>query len=153
LQRGGIDNMLTNRKEIYVEWGDCDSGGVVHYPTYLDYGASATNALFERAGLPKQQMIRTYGIVGIPMVDLRARILAPCRFDDTIVVESCVSEWGNTSFSVHHKIWNGDVLTAEIFEKHVWVAREEKDSSRFKGKAIPQEVKDRLSGNSSGSRI
>jgi 4-hydroxybenzoyl-CoA thioesterase len=149
---GGFDPMLTNRKEIYVEWGDCGPGGVVHYPTYLDYGASATNALFERAGLFKQQIIRTYGIVGIPMVELRARVLEPCQFGDTIVVESYVSEWGKSSFSVQHKMWKGDVLAAEIFEKHVWVAREEEDPSRLKGKAIPQEVKERFSGPHRGDR-
>ncbi|HXJ17029.1 MAG TPA: acyl-CoA thioesterase [Candidatus Polarisedimenticolia bacterium] len=151
-ERGGLDDMRTNRKEIYVERGDCDPGGVVYCPNYLDYGAACTNALFERAGLPKQRMIRTYGIVGIPMVDLRARVLEPCQYGDTIMVESYVSEWGKTSFSVHHKMWNGDVLAAEIFEKHVWVAREDKDSPRFKGKAIPQEVKDRLSNFYDGSR-
>jgi 4-hydroxybenzoyl-CoA thioesterase len=144
--------MLTNRKEMYVEWGDCDPSGIVYYPRYLEYGSSCTNALFERAGLSKPQMLKTYGIAGIPMVELRARVLAPCRFSDTIVVESYVSEWGNTSFSVHHKMWKGSVLAAEIFEKHVWVAREEGDTARFKGKAIPQEVKDRLSGSARGGR-
>ena len=114
--------------------------------------AAGTNALFEKAGLSKQQMIRTYGIVGIPMVDLRARVLEPCRFGDTIVVESYVSEWGNTSFSVRHKMWNVGVLAAEIFEKHVWVARDEADPSRFKGKAIPLEVKERLAGSYRGER-
>jgi 4-hydroxybenzoyl-CoA thioesterase len=144
--------MLTNRKEIYVEWGDCEPDNVVYYPTYLEYGSSCTNALFEKAGLSKQQMLRTYGIAGIPMVELLARVFAPCHSGDTITVESYVSEWGNTSFSVHHKTWKNDVLTAEIFEKHVWVARKEGDLARFEGKAILQEVKDRLSGSFSGGR-
>jgi 4-hydroxybenzoyl-CoA thioesterase len=139
--------MFTSRKEIYVEWGHCDPNGIVFFPRYLEYGAYCTNELFEKAGLSKPQMLKTYGIAGIPMLELRARVLAPCRFGDRIVAESYVCEWGNTSFSVHHRMWKESVLVAEIFEKHVWVAREEGDASRFKGKAIPQEVMDRLSGS------
>jgi 4-hydroxybenzoyl-CoA thioesterase len=137
--------MLKNQKEICVKWGDCGPGGNVHFRRYLDYSASCTDALLLRAGLSNPQMLKTYGIAGIPLVELRARVLAPCQFGDTIVAESSGSEWGNTSFVVHHKILTGDVLAAEIFEKHLWVAREEGDSARLKGKAIPQDVKDGLS--------
>lgn len=105
-----------------------------------------------RAGLSNPQMLKTYGIAGIPIVELRARVLAPCQFGDTVVVDSYVSKWGNTRFSVHHKISKGNVLVAEIFEKHVWAAREEGDSARLKGKAIPQDVKKRFSGSAHGDR-
>ena len=78
--------MFTNRKEIYVEQEDCDPGGIVHYRRYLEYGTSCTNALFERAGLSKRQMLETYGIAEIPIVEVRAQIHALSQFGDTIVV-------------------------------------------------------------------
>jgi len=143
---------LKNRKEIYVKWGDCGPGGDVHFSRYLDYSASCTDALLLRAGLSNPQMLKTYGIAGIPIVELRAQVLAPCQFGDTIVAESTVSEWGNTSFVVHHKILKGDVLATEIFEKHLWAAREEDMAARFNGKSIPPEVKYRLSGSALGGR-
>ena len=144
--------MFKNRKEIYVKWGDCGPGGDMHFSRYLDYSASCTDALLLRAGLSSPQMLKTYAIAGIPIVELRAQVLALCQFGDTIVAESSVSEWGNTSFVVHHKILKGDVLAAEFFEKHLWAAREEGMAARFNGKAIPPEVKDRLSGSALGGR-
>lgn len=137
--------MLINSKKIFIEWGDCDPGGIVYFPRYLEYCDACTNALFKRAGLPKPQMIKDYGIAGIPLVETRARFFVPSQYGDTINVESRVSEWGRSSFVVHHKMFKGDVLVVEVVEKRVWVARTEGDSVRFKGQTIPKEVKERFS--------
>jgi len=139
--------MFTNRREIDVEWGDCDPGGIIYFPRYMEYCDSCTNHLFGSVGLPKPQMLKTYGIAGIPMIEVRARFFVPSQFGETVVIESGVSEWGNTSFLVHHKVWKGDVLSAEVFEKRVWVAQLPGDPIRYKGMPIPQDVRDRLSGS------
>lgn len=144
--------MLINRRKIHIEWGDCDPGGIVYFPRYFEYSDACTNALFERAGLPKRHMMKAYGIAGIPTVEVRARFLAPSQFGDTVVVESGVSEWGRSSFSVYHKLFKGDVLAVEVFEKRVWVARSADHPARFKGQTIPQEVKERFSISSLADR-
>jgi 4-hydroxybenzoyl-CoA thioesterase len=143
--------MLINRKEIRIEWGDCDPGGIVFFPRYFEYCDACTNALFERAGLPKPEILKSYGIGGIPLVEARARFIVPSQFGDTVTVESCVSEWGRSSFSVHHKIFKENVLALEIFEKRVWVERIEGDTIRYKGIPVPEEVKARFS-RPSGAR-
>ena len=140
--------MLKNRKRIRIEWGDCDPGGIAYFPRYFEYFDACTNALFERAGLRKPQMIKTYGIAGIPMVETRAKFLVPSQFGETVVVESCVAEWGRSSFSVHHKLFKGNVLAVEVFEKRVWVVRSAGGPVRYKGQTIPQDVKDRFRGAS-----
>ncbi len=132
--------MLTNRKTIRVEWGDCDPAGIVYYPRYFAYFDNCTAALFEAAGLPKHQMLKTYGIVGIPMVDTRARFLAPSKFGDDIVVESCISEWRRSSFDVQHKVFKGDVLAVECSETRVWAVRSKSDPETIEGQAVPQDV-------------
>ena len=136
--------MLINRKTIRIEWGDCDPGGIVYFPRYFEYLDACTNELFEQAGLPKRHMLETYGIAGIPLVESRARFLVPSQFGDSIVAESSVSEWGRSSFTVHHKIFKDDVLAAEVFEKRVWVARPAAGSKLFEGRAIPENVKKRF---------
>ncbi|MFZ0968473.1 MAG: thioesterase family protein, partial [Candidatus Acidiferrales bacterium] len=118
---------------------------------YFEYCDACTNALFERAGLPKPEILKSYGIGGIPLVEARARFIVPSQFGDTVTVESCVSEWGRSSFSVHHKIFKEDVLALEIFEKRVWVERIEGDTIRYKGIPVPEEVKARFS-RPSGAR-
>jgi 4-hydroxybenzoyl-CoA thioesterase len=136
--------VLINRRRIHIEWGDCDPGGIVYFPRYFEFCDACTNALFEKAGLPKTQILNTYGIAGIPMVEARARFLVPSQFGETVVVASSVSEWGRTSFSVCHQLFKDDILAVEILEKRVWVSRVGDGVIRYKGLAIPQEVKDRF---------
>jgi 4-hydroxybenzoyl-CoA thioesterase len=136
--------MLVNRKTIRIEWGDCDPGGIVYFPRYFEYLDACTNELFERAGLPKRQMLETYGIAGIPLVESRARFLVPSRFGDIVVAESSVGEWGRSSFTIHHKIFKDDALAAEVFEKRVWVAHSTDKTKLFEGRTVPETVKKRF---------
>lgn len=136
--------MLTNRKKISIEWGDCDPAGIVYFPRYFEYCDACTNALFARAGFPKAQMLKRFGIAGIPIVDSRAKFLAPSQFGDTVEVESHIVNWGRSSFAVHHRIFRGKALAAEIDEVRVWVKRAKGGSGRLKGAAIPEEVKRRF---------
>jgi 4-hydroxybenzoyl-CoA thioesterase len=138
--------VLTHRKTIHIEWGDCDPAGIVYYPRYFAYFDNCTAALFEAAGLPKHEMLKTYGIVGIPMVDTRARFLAPSRFGDDVVVESSIAEWRRSSFDVQHKLFRGEVLAVDCFETRVWAARSESDAETIEGRPVPREVIARFSG-------
>jgi 4-hydroxybenzoyl-CoA thioesterase len=132
--------MLTNRKTIHVEWGDCDPAGIVYYPRYFAYFDNCTAALFEAAGLPKHKMLKAYGIVGIPMVDTRARFLAPSQFGDDVIVESSITEWRRSSFDVQHKLFRREVLAVECSETRVWAVRSTADPDAIEGQAVPQDV-------------
>ncbi|MGB6481378.1 MAG: acyl-CoA thioesterase [Candidatus Sulfotelmatobacter sp.] len=131
---------LTNRKAIQIEWGDCDPAQIVHYPRYLAYFDACTTALFKKAGLSKRQMLQTYEIVGIPMVDLRASFKAPSRFSDTVIVESEITEWRRSSFCVRHRLFNKNVLAVECFEIRVWAVTSEGDLDRIESRPVPREV-------------
>jgi len=138
--------MLTNRRLIQIEWGDCDAAGTVFFPRYLEYGDACTNALFAKAGLFKPVMLKTYNIIGIPLVDLRAHFIIPSDFGDEVLYETTITEWGRSSFQVHHKVFRPDeILGLEIFEKRVWVVRvTEEGPVMFKSQPIPEEVKRRF---------
>jgi 4-hydroxybenzoyl-CoA thioesterase len=136
--------MLINRKTIRIEWGDCDPLGIVYFPRYFQFFDACTAALFERAGLPKREMLMTYGIGGIPIVDMRARFLIPSRFGDDVIVESSVTEWRNSSFKVHHRLLKDDVLAVECLETRVWVARSDTDPEKIKGRTVPREVREKF---------
>ncbi|HEV2116695.1 MAG TPA: thioesterase family protein, partial [Terriglobales bacterium] len=107
---------------------------------------ACTNALFAYAGLPKPLLLQRYGIAGIPLVESRALFLLPSQFGDTLTAESSISEWGQGSFSVRHRLLKTDALAAEIIEKRVWVVRTGDAPIRFKSVGIPQEVKARFNG-------
>lgn len=132
--------MLVNKRSIRIEWGDCDPLGIVYFPRYFEFFDACTNALFERAGLVKHEMLHKYAIAGIPLVEARARFLAPSSFGDTVVVESSITEWGKSSFSVHHRLFKSDSLAAEGFEKRVWVVRAPGEGKKIKSQPIPREI-------------
>lgn len=136
--------MLSNRKEIHVEWGDCDPAGIVYFPRFFEYFDACTNALFEKAGFHKPEMLKHYGLVGIPLVEASAQFYAPASFGETVAVETRIVEWGKSSFRVEHKLYNGGMLTAEGREKRVWTVRDAKSEKGMRGHAIPEEVKARF---------
>jgi 4-hydroxybenzoyl-CoA thioesterase len=136
--------MLINKRSIHIEWGDCDPLGIVYFPRYFEFFDACTNALFETAGMPKQELLRKYQIAGIPLVDAHARFLLPSAFDDTVLVESQISKWGKSSFFVEHRLFKGHVLAVEGFEKRVWTVKAADDARGIRGAAIPAEVKERF---------
>lgn len=132
--------MLINRRTLRIEWGQCDPAGIVFYPHYLIMFDTSTGWLFERTGLKPLAMRKKYRIVGLPIVDVGARFIIPCRFDDEVVVESEVGEWGRSSFTVRHRILKGGVLAVEGFEKRVWAAPHPEQPGAIKAQAIPAEI-------------
>jgi 4-hydroxybenzoyl-CoA thioesterase len=136
--------VLSNRKEIRVEWGDCDPAGIVYFPRFFEYFDACTNALFEAAGFRKAEMLKYYGLVGIPLVEASAQFYAPASFGDTVVVQSRIVEWGKSSFRVEHQLYKGNVLGAEGREKRVWTVRDASSEKGMRGEAIPEEVKARF---------
>ena len=136
--------MLTNRRTIHIEWGDCDPAGIVYYPRFFEWFDECTAALFESAGLKKWELVRDRGIV-IPMVDTRARFVLPSKFGDDVVVESTFARFGRSSFDVHHRMFKGSELAAECFETRVWTRMEPHCAMKMKSEAIPPDVIENLS--------
>ncbi len=136
---------FVNRREVLVEWGDCDPAGIVFYPRYFAMFDASTAALFAAAlGYNKFEMLSRFGIIGIPMVDTGAKFLAPSRFGDVIMIESHIASFRRTSFNVQHRVLRGETAAIEAHETRVWAGRDPEDPARIKGLAIPAEVKEAL---------
>ena len=132
--------MLTSTRDIQIEWGDCDPAGIVFYPRYFAWFDACTAGHFAHAGLPKFEMLKTYDIVGIPMVDTRAKFILPSKFGDTVTVETRITEFRRSSFDVEHRLLKQGALAIEAYETRVWVGRHPDDPARIKAQAIPEEV-------------
>ena len=132
--------MLINRRTLRIEWGQCDPAGIVFYPQYLIIFDAATGYLFERTGLSPAAMRSKYAIVGMPAVEVGARFVQPCRFDDTVVAESEVGEWGRSSFTVRHRILREGELALDGFEKRVWAGPHPERPGAIKAQAVPAEI-------------
>lgn len=135
--------MFTNRRDVRIEWGYCDPADIVYYPRYFEIFDASTARLIEAAtGMTKRQLVTTYGVVGTPMVDTRARFSTPTTYGDDVVVESAFTKIGRSSFDVLHRLLKNGELAVEGFETRVWVARDPDNPDKIKSQPIPQEVVD-----------
>lgn len=140
--------MLVNRRDVEIEWGDCDAAGIVFYPRYFAMFDASTAYLLEKAiGMKKIAWTKHFGIVGIPMVDTGAKFIIPSRYGDVITIESRATAIRRSSFDVEHRVFKGEALAIEARETRVWAGKDPDDASRIKGYAIPDEVVKALSGS------
>lgn len=137
--------MLTNIRDVHIEWGDCDPAGIVFFPRYLEMFDACTGHLFAAVEVSKYDMIQKYGILGIPMVDLHTRFIVPSRFGEVVTIESGVVEWRRSSFKVGHRLMKGDTVCVECTETRVWTARDPDNPDRIMSRPVPPEVVEKLS--------
>jgi 4-hydroxybenzoyl-CoA thioesterase len=136
---------IVSRKTIHIEWGDCDPAQIVYYPRYLAYFDACTTALFRKVGLSKRQMLKTYEIIGIPLVDLHVSFKMPSRLSEVVTIESEITEWRRRSFSIRHRLFNKGVLAVECSEIRVWASLSATTPDTIESKPVPQEVIARFS--------
>jgi 4-hydroxybenzoyl-CoA thioesterase len=132
-----------HRRTVRIEWGDCDPAQIVFYPRYFAMFDGATQELFRAAlGKPKIEWAREFGIVGIPMVDTRAKFVVPSRYGDDIIIESRVARFGGSSFDVEHRVFReGGILSIEASETRVWAGADPDKPGAIKSVKIPDVVK------------
>jgi 4-hydroxybenzoyl-CoA thioesterase len=136
---------MINRRKIHIEWGDCDPAQIVYYPRYFEYFDGCTAALFAKAGFSKREMLKIYGIVGFPLVEVTSRFIAPSRFSDDVEIESEITMWGKSSFSVRHRLFREEILAVECQETRVWCAVSSDNPEKMESRPIPREVIEKLS--------
>jgi 4-hydroxybenzoyl-CoA thioesterase len=137
--------VLTNRRPIRIEWGDCDPAGIVFYPRYFMMFDACTTHLLERGtGLNKFQLMEAHKFAGFPMVDTWVRFIVPLRFGDDVTIESSITKVGTSSFEVRHAILKGDRVAVEGQEVRAWVGRDPSDPPKIKAQPIPAAVADAM---------
>jgi 4-hydroxybenzoyl-CoA thioesterase len=133
--------MLSNVRNLRIEWCDCDPAGIIFYPRYFEMFDTSTTVLLERAlGMKKIDYLKTYNFADHPLLDTRARFRFPTRFGDEVAIESRLTECSQSSFQVEHRLSKDGKLAVEGFETRVWAIRELDDRKRIKSQPIPAEV-------------
>src|SRR6266446_1921695 len=132
---------LVLRRQFTVEWGHCDPAGIVFNSRFFEYFDWSVWRLFEEALEVKPNELATaFGIVGIPLVDAKARFLRPAKFNDVADIASEVTQFKRSSFEVTHRISIGGELAVEGSEIRVWAGRDPEDPAKLKGVPIPAAV-------------
>jgi 4-hydroxybenzoyl-CoA thioesterase len=132
---------FTFRRQLTVEWGQCDPAGIMFNSRFFEIFDHSTWLLFEAAlGVRPPDLSGHFGIIGIALVDARANFLKPAKFGDAIEIASRVSEFRRSSFDVAHRITIGGELAVEGSESRVWAVRKKDDPDKISAVAIPAEV-------------
>jgi 4-hydroxybenzoyl-CoA thioesterase len=139
--------MFVARRERLIEWGDCDPARIVFNPRYFEWFDGCAAHVFAVAGFPKESLFNRYRFAGWPLVATRANFLRPCRFGETVVIETSVVAFRRSSFDLEHKLFNSGELAVEAFETRVWTVRDPGNPERLKGEPVPHEVIARLSAS------
>jgi 4-hydroxybenzoyl-CoA thioesterase len=134
--------MITIKRLVRVQWGDCDPAGIVYYPRYLEWIDASTILLFEKAtGLTKIRMLEKYGGAGLAALEVRAVFRVASQYGDDLTIETRVTEFRRTTFFVHHRVFRADgTLGLEAFETRLWTTRDAADGNRLKSGDMPAEI-------------
>ena len=134
--------MLTNKRLVRVQWGDCDPAGIVFYPRYFEWFDAGTILLFEKAtGMTKIKMLDKYGGAGLALLEARAVFKIASHYGEDLEIESGVTEFRRSSFFVHHKVTKAGVLTLEGFETRLWTVRDPAAPGKLKSAPLPAEIR------------
>ena len=134
--------ILTNTRQVRIEWGDCDPAGIIFYPRYFEIFDASTARLFEQAlGMTKYQQLKSMDFAGYPLVRTRAKFIKPTRFGDDVTVDTKIA-FGRTSFEIEHRLSLGGETCVECSEKRVWVVRDAE--GRLKSHPVPEAVREKF---------
>jgi 4-hydroxybenzoyl-CoA thioesterase len=97
-----------------IEWGECDSAGIVHYPHFYRWFDQGTHELVRKAGYPVKTM-RDNGF-DILLVETGAKYRAPGHYDDIVRITSRVAEAKGKIIRIEHECSRDDLLLCEGFE-------------------------------------
>jgi YbgC/YbaW family acyl-CoA thioester hydrolase len=137
---------LVSRHEVTVEWGDCDPAGIVYYPAYFRWSDQATHRLFTNAGVARDEMRGGPWREGTPLVAAECSFKRASQPGEKLVVESHVSRFGRSSFTITHVFRDASgEIAAEGSETRIW-ARKEGDARTLKAVPIPEEVRKLMAG-------
>ncbi|MGA9195608.1 MAG: thioesterase family protein [Pseudolabrys sp.] len=132
---------FTFRRQLTIEWGQCDPAGIVFNSRFFEIFDSSSWQLFEAAlGVKPHELAAAFGIIGIPLVDVRANFLKPIKFGDVVDVASRINEFRRSSFDVEHRLSVDGELAVEGSETRVWAARSKDDPEKIGATAIPSDV-------------
>jgi 4-hydroxybenzoyl-CoA thioesterase len=136
---------FVSHKEFKIEWGYCDPAGIVFNSRFFEFFDEGTWQLFETVlAVPRAELFATYDLMGIPLVDARARFLVPVKFGEVVEMTSQVSEFRRSSFDVEHRLTVNGELAVEGRETRVWATQDKDDPAKIKSKPIPTEVIERF---------
>ena len=112
---------LTSHRVIY---GDTDQMGVVYYANYLRWFEMGRTELLREIGHPYTS-VEEKGL-RFPVIEVSCRYHRPARYDDTVLIETAITEVGRATLNFSYGVYRQEdqTLLAAGWTKHACVDRE-----------------------------
>jgi 4-hydroxybenzoyl-CoA thioesterase len=129
--------------EMAVEFGDCDPARIVFYPNFFRWIDAASRHYFVQCGVPSwEETEASHGIIGTPLVDVKARFVKPATYGDRLAIDTTIGEWRTRSFVMKHAIRRGGDVLVEATEVRVFAKRVPGERARIEAAEVPGFVRD-----------
>lgn len=119
---------------VRVYYEDTDSGGVVYHSNYLNFMERARTEWLRALGF-EQTYLRDELAVVFVVHSMRISFKKPAKFNDLLLVSSCIENVGRSSMVFDQKITKDNQLLVEAQVKLACVS-----NTTFKPTVIPQSV-------------
>lgn len=92
------------RVNVRVIYGDTDAMGIVYHGNYLRWFEVGRTELFRTLGIVYRDLeARGYYL---PLTKAYCHYHAPARYDDILVIETSIAEWGRASIRFDYVVWD-----------------------------------------------
>ncbi len=113
--------MITSRASVSVRYAETDMMGVVYHGSYLPWLEIGRTALLKEHGLPYREL-EADGFF-LPVLEVGLRYLRPAKYDDTVVVTTCLREKPSLRIRMEYELHRGDELLSTAFTLHAFIDR------------------------------
>ncbi len=128
--------------QVDVQFGDCDPAGIVFFPNFLRWMDAASLNFFVSCGLkPWNELVKSRGIVGTPLLEIHTRFITSATFGQTLQIETSIVEWREKTFVQKHVVTRGSDLICEGSETRIFVVRDADKVGGLRGIAVPEDIK------------
>ncbi len=90
--------------KVRVIYGDTDAMGIVYHGNYFRWFEVGRTELFRQMGIVYRDL--EAGGYYLPLTKSYCHYLLPARYDDILVVETAITEWGRASIRFQYTVWD-----------------------------------------------
>jgi acyl-CoA thioester hydrolase len=113
--------MITSKASVSVRYAETDMMGVVYHGSYLPWLEIGRTALLKEHGLPYREL-EADGFF-LPVLEVGLRYLRPAKYDDTVVVTTCLKEKPSLRIRMDYALHRDGELLATAFTVHAFIDR------------------------------
>ena len=119
-----------------IEWGDCDTAGIVFYPNYFRWMDAAFHEICSQLGYSQRSFQTEFGCLGTPLVESSLAFKLPATYGEQLSISAEFVDVRRAGFGVRYVFERGNDKIAEGRESRVFVHKD--DEGRLSACAIPE---------------